>query len=157
MNTIEAVILSLENAPNILLPLVREIPEQIIKRRPHSAKWSVHEHAVHLSEVHRLFFNRLDLMLKQENPRIKSYQPDQMNENGELLKLDLEESLERFTNDRKILVKKLKTLTPTDWQRPATHEEYTHYSVFIMFRHLALHDNLHAYRIEEILLKKDWE
>ena len=28
--------------------------------------------------------------------------------------------------------------------------------VFIMFRHLALHDFLHAYRIEELLLKKDW-
>ena len=26
-----------------------------------------------------------------------------------------------------------------------------------MFRHLALHDCLHAYRIEELLLKKDWE
>jgi hypothetical protein len=28
--------------------------------------------------------------------------------------------------------------------------------VFIMFRHLALHDFLHGYRIEELLLKKDW-
>jgi len=28
--------------------------------------------------------------------------------------------------------------------------------VFIMFRHLALHDFLHAYRIEELLLRRDW-
>jgi hypothetical protein len=27
--------------------------------------------------------------------------------------------------------------------------------VFIMFRHLALHDFFHAYRIEELLLRKD--
>jgi hypothetical protein len=25
-----------------------------------------------------------------------------------------------------------------------------------MFRHLALHDFLHAYRIEELLLRRDW-
>jgi hypothetical protein len=25
-----------------------------------------------------------------------------------------------------------------------------------MFRHLALHDFLHAYRIEELLLHRDW-
>jgi hypothetical protein len=25
-----------------------------------------------------------------------------------------------------------------------------------MFRHLALHDFLHAYRIEELLLRADW-
>ena len=36
------------------------------------------------------------------------------------------------------------------------HGEYSHYSVFIMFRHLALHDFFHAYRIEELLLKKTW-
>jgi hypothetical protein len=29
-------------------------------------------------------------------------------------------------------------------------------SVFIVFRHLALHDFLHAYRIEELLLRPDW-
>jgi hypothetical protein len=48
-------------------------------------------------------------------------------------------------------------LSADDWQRTARHDEYTHYSVFIMFRHLALHDMFHAYRIEELLLKKDWE
>jgi hypothetical protein len=26
-----------------------------------------------------------------------------------------------------------------------------------MFRHLALHDLFHAYRIEELLLKRDWQ
>jgi len=48
-------------------------------------------------------------------------------------------------------------LSAKDWQRTAEHGEYTHYSVFIMFRHLAMHDMFHAYRIEELLLKNDWE
>ena len=34
--------------------------------------------------------------------------------------------------------------------------EYSHSSVFIMFRHLVLHDFFHAYRIEELLLNKEW-
>ena len=38
----------------------------------------------------------------------------------------------------------------------AEHEEYSHYSLFILFRHAAMHDMLHAYRIEECLLRKDW-
>ena len=40
--------------------------------------------------------------------------------------------------------------------RTAEHPEYSHYSIFIMFRHLALHDLYHAYRIEERLLRKEW-
>ena len=47
-------------------------------------------------------------------------------------------------------------LSAADWARTAEHGEYSHYSVFIMFRHLALHDFFHAYRIEELLLKKEW-
>jgi hypothetical protein len=47
-------------------------------------------------------------------------------------------------------------LSAGDWNRTAEHGEYSHYSVFIMFRHLALHDFFHAYRIEELLLKKEW-
>jgi hypothetical protein len=34
--------------------------------------------------------------------------------------------------------------------------EDSHYSVFIMFHHLALHDFFRAYRIEEFLLKREW-
>jgi hypothetical protein len=54
------------------------------------------------------------------------------------------------------MVARLKQLSRADWDRTAEHGEYSHYSVFIMFRHLALHDFFHAYRIEELLLKKEW-
>jgi hypothetical protein len=47
-------------------------------------------------------------------------------------------------------------LSARDWNRTAEHAEYSHYSVLIMFRHLALHDFFHAYRIEELLLKREW-
>jgi hypothetical protein len=45
---------------------------------------------------------------------------------------------------------------PHEWDRTAEHGEYSHYSDVIMFRHLALHDFFHAYRIEELLLKREW-
>jgi len=54
-------------------------------------------------------------------------------------------------------VDRLRTLPPDDWNRTAEHPEYSHYSIFIMFRHLAMHDLFHAYRIEGLLLKKDWD
>jgi hypothetical protein len=157
MNNPEAVITALENAPAIIAPLVREVPAENLKRRPSPGKWSAHEHACHLAEVHALFFSRLERMLNETRPRIKAYHPDEAMEEGALLKVDLEEALGRFCRDREQLVETLKDLTEDEWLREAEHEEYDHYSVLIMFRHLALHDMLHAYRIEELLLKKDWE
>ena len=74
-----------------------------------------------------------------------------------LLRMDLDESLERFVADRARVVARVRELSPEDWARAARHPEYRAYSVLIMFRHLVLHDFLHAYRIEELLLKPDWD
>jgi hypothetical protein len=156
MNDINSLITVIENAPAIIVPMVREIPQAVLQRRPAPGVWSAHEHACHLPDVHPLFFSRLELMLRETNPTIKPYFPHVDDEDGALLKVDLDEALERFTQDRHRLVAQLKQLSPQDWARTAQHEEYSHYSVFIMFRHLALHDLMHAYHIEELLLKKDW-
>jgi len=37
------------------------------------------------------------------------------------------------------------------------HEAFSRYSVTIMFRHMLMHEMLHGYRIEELVLKKDWD
>ncbi|MGI8542368.1 MAG: DinB family protein [Aridibacter sp.] len=156
MSKFNTVISSLENSLEMLPSVIGEIPAETLKRRPQPEKWSAHEHACHLAEVHPMFFERLDLMLNNENPTIKPYFPDKHDAPDALLKVDLDDALEKFAKDRKNLIEKLKNLAPEDWQRTANHEEYSHYSIFIMFRHLSLHDYLHIYRIEELLLKKDW-
>jgi hypothetical protein len=149
-----AVIDALERAPSIIVPLVREVPPDLLKRRPSPEKWSAHEHACHLAVVHRLFFDRLDQMLASPAPVITPYNPGERDPDDLLLKMDLDDSLRNFVDDRRRLVDRLLQLSPADWSRTAQHGEYSHYSVFIMFRHVALHDFLHAYRIEELLLKK---
>jgi uncharacterized damage-inducible protein DinB len=152
---VSSVIEALARAPRIVVPLVREMPASMLKRRPAPGKWSAHEHACHLAVVHRLFLDRLDYMLATPAPVITPYDPGRDDPDDALLSLDLEESLQRYADDRARLVSRLRELSDADWQRTAEHGEYSHYSVFIMFRHLALHDFFHAYRIEELLLRKD--
>ena len=151
---IPAVIEALRRAPDIVVPLVREVPAPLLKRRPAPNRWSVHEHACHLAHVHSLFFERLDYILQNPAPVIQPYLPGDQDPDDLLLRMDLDASLDRFAGDRRLLVARLEALSPEDWARTAEHGEYRLYSVFIMFRHLALHDFLHAYRIEELLLHK---
>jgi hypothetical protein len=154
--SVEVLLAALERAPALVIPLVREAAPSILKRRPAPGEWSIHENACHLAEVHPLFFRRLDLLLSEDNPVIVSYDPGRDDPEDALLRLDLDEALGRFARDRRRLVARLRQLRPDDWARTARHDEYSAYSVFIMFRHLALHDFQHAYRIEELLLQKDW-
>jgi hypothetical protein len=151
-----AVIEALDRAPNIVVPLVREVPSETLKRRPAPRRWSAHEHACHLAHVHAMFFERLEHMLRDPAPVIRPYLPGDQDADDLLLNMDLAQSLERYVADRARLVTRLRELSAADWTRTAQHGEYRMYSVFIMFRHLALHDFLHAYRIEELLLRRDW-
>jgi hypothetical protein len=150
------VVAALERAPDIVIPLVREVPSSFVKRRPKEGKWSAHEHACHLAVVHRLFFDRLDQMLASPAAVIAPYDPATATPDETLLSMDLEESLATYRRDRELLVERLRTLSPAEWQRTGEHGGFSHYSVFIMLRHAALHDFLHAYRIEELLLKREW-
>ena len=152
----DALVAALERAPDVVIPLVRQADPAIVKRRPTPGEWSIHENACHLAEVHPLFFRRLDLMLTETDPEIRSYDPGRDDPDDALLSLDLEDSLRRFAKDRARIVARLRALRAEDWMRTARHEEYNAYSIFIMFRHLALHDFDHAYRIEDLLLRKDW-
>jgi hypothetical protein len=151
---VEDIIAALARAPQIIVPLVREVPADVLKRRPAPGRWSAHEHACHLAVVHRLFFERLDVMLSSPAPVFGGYQPGRDDPDDALLKMDLERSLNQFVEDRRKLVARIERLTPEEWTISAEHEEYRLYSVFIMFRHAALHDFLHAYRIEEMLLAR---
>jgi hypothetical protein len=154
--SIAGVIDALERAPRVVVPLVREVPTSLLMRRPKTGKWSAHEHACHLAVVHRLFFDRLEEMLAHPAPVITPYDPGTHDPDDALLHLNLDQSLDSYASDRAVLVRRLRGLSPADWRKTAEHGEYSHYSVFIMFRHLALHDFFHAYRIEELLLNRDW-
>jgi hypothetical protein len=156
MNT-QALIASLEAAPGMIIGLVREVPPQNLKRRPAPDKWSAHEHACHLSTGNVAFLARLESMLSSPHPRIASMAPSPDEEAGSLLSVDLDEALGRYVQERALVVKRLKELSPEDWRRTAEHEAFSHYSVYIMFRHMLMHEMLHGYRIDELMLKKDWE
>jgi hypothetical protein len=157
MNDTTILISALETAPGVIIPLIREVPSQILKRRPSPTKWSAYEHAVHLSQSDASFRARLDLILSTPEPFIESIENSPEDEAGAMLDIDLDESLDRYVRERAALVKRLQKLSPDEWQKTAVHEAFDHYSVFIMFRHLLNHEMLHAYRIEELLLKKDWD
>ncbi len=152
MNDPAAVLSGLENAPRIVLPLVREVPAEVVRRRPAAGKWSVHEHACHLAAIGAVMRARLERMLAEENPPLPAYESDK----DDLLAVDLEAALGRFARERAELVALAKGLSPEQWERSGEHPIYGRWSVYTMLRRLALHDLFHAYRIDELREKRDW-
>lgn len=153
---IQSVVDDLVRGPVLVRQLIYEVPAALRKRRPEPGIWSAHEHAVHLPAIYPLINRRLDLMLTAPNLHIQGYEPSRDDQEGALLELDLDTEMDRFDRERAILVERLRALTTDQWEITATHDEYTRYGVYIMFRHIAMHDVHHAYKIEDRLLRTDW-
>ena len=153
----ESVLDQLARGPALVRQVIYDMPPELRKRRPAPGVWSAHEHAVHLPAIYPIIMRRLEHMLSDPSPRIQSYEPSRDDPDDALLKLDLDAEMDRFARDRADLIERLRELTPDQWAIAAEHEEYSRYSLLIMFRHIALHDLYHAYRIEERLLRKEWD
>src|ERR1043166_3273184 len=111
MNHTQILIAALESAPDIIIRLVREVPPEILKRRPSSNKWSAHEHACHLATADTVYLSRLELMLSAPAPYIKSMLPSAEEKAGSLLNMDLDETLDQYARNRASLVARLKALS----------------------------------------------
>jgi uncharacterized damage-inducible protein DinB len=140
----------------LVISVIREVPAELRKRRPAPGVWSAHEHAVHVPAVQPIMMRRLEQMLIEPKPVIRPYEPSRDEPEDALLGVGLDEAMDRLVRERGEMVERLKRLSLEEWAKTAEHGEYSHYSVFIMFRHVALHDVHHAYKIEERLLRKDW-
>src|SRR5947208_2930228 len=99
--SVDPVLDQLERGPVLVIPLVREVPQALLKRRPEPAKWSAHEHACHLAAVQPLMMKRLDYMLATPNAVIAPYIPASDNPDGALLNVDLDEAMNRFARERR--------------------------------------------------------
>ena len=152
----EHVVEALERAPDLLVPLILEMPEELRKRKKAPGKWSAHEHLCHLAAVQPMFLQRLQQMRTEDDPLLTPYDPDQEHAPGDLLAVAFDDAVARLRRERTAIVERLRELEPADWERTARHPEYERYTIYILFRHVVLHDMLHGYRIEELVLNRDW-
>src|SRR5262249_15867323 len=128
MNDTTTLIAALENAPGVIIPLIRKAPPQFLKRRPSPRKWSANERGCYLAASDGPFLARLDLMLSAPAPFIRSILNSPEVESGALLSVDLDEALDRYVRERASLVKRLKELSVEDWQLTAEQQAFSPYS-----------------------------
>jgi uncharacterized damage-inducible protein DinB len=156
MNTPSEVVEQLARGPGMVRALIASVPPADLKRRPAPGRWSAHEHACHLALVEALWAERLERIVTEHVPTIVSYEPDTDEAPDRLLSMDLDAALDDYERGRRALLARLATMGREDWERGAVNTAHARYSMFLMLRHAAMHDMLHAYRIEESALGTFW-
>lgn len=146
----------LEKAPDFLEELIEKIPEKRLKIRRKPGKWSIHEHACHLSDSQKMILDRFQTFKEVKNPEFTPFIPGTDDTpDDHLSNMDLQKALRDFRTDRNNMLKLLDTFTEDDWQNQASHPEYEKYNPKLFLRHVMLHDQFHMYRIEQLWLTRD--
>jgi uncharacterized damage-inducible protein DinB len=146
----------LRRTPRILSAFVRAIPAERIDRRRGEGFWTVAEHVSHLAEVQPMMLERFQRFMTEDHPEFVPYIPGAGEDQPSTpRRMEITVALEQFASYRNQQLALLEGADKNTWRKTATHPEYEHYSLYILVRHLLLHDYWHMYRMEELLLTRD--
>lgn len=155
MNDIPAILDSLRHAPVILRELAAAIPAEALERRRCQDCWTIAEHILHLAQVQPMMYERLRRIVDEEQPEFVPFIPEEDESAAPARETDLNMALENFSKQRALQVKLLECSDPKTWLKTAVHPEYEQYGLYILARHILMHDHWHMYRMEELWLTKD--
>ncbi|MGA7669297.1 MAG: DinB family protein [Nitrolancea sp.] len=110
--------------------------------------WGPPQVVAHLVDVDKLFRTRVQTMLSQETPYLKSWHPEV---GPEGVAQELRPQLEAFANERGELISLLMNLPLKGWERTGVHDEHGHITVEELIEVLINHDENHLKQIETFL------
>ena len=156
MKDIPDLMQGLESSVRILAEFVQSIPDDKMNLRRGGDFWTIAEHVSHLAQVQPMLLERLERFINEEHPEFKPYIPGKGEETSDFPpRMDMTSALDEFTAFRDKQVVILEKVDNIVWERTAAHPEYDKYSLYILTRHILMHDYWHMYRMEELWLTKD--
>lgn len=147
---------ALYQTPKILFEFVQTIPEDRLDFRRGEGFWTVAEHVSHLAQVQPMLLERIERLLNEDHPEFVPYIPGRAKEETYTPpRMTMASALDQFARYREKQLLLLGSADDIMWKKTATHPEYESYSLYILTRHVLMHDFWHMYRMEELWLTRD--
>jgi hypothetical protein len=122
-------------------------PREIVARSP-SGQWSVHENLAHLARHHSIMLERLVRMLTKEAPTFERYSAEADPEWPAWSALDIDEILDRLSEQRFELVQLLEGLAPPHFDRVGRHPALGTMAIPKWIEFFLLHEAHHLYLVQ---------
>ncbi|MFH0783930.1 MAG: DinB family protein [Pseudomonadota bacterium] len=156
MDDIPDLLAGLRRTPKIVQELVKTIPESKRILRRGDGFWTIDEHVGHLAEVQPMLLERFQRFMHEDRPEFVPFIPSKHGDEPATPPCkNMAAALLQFAEYRKEQLALLESAGHDIWQRTAIHPEYEQYSLYILTRHVLMHDFWHMYRMEELWLTKD--
>ena len=145
----------LGRASRILSEFVKTIPPDKFNLRRGEGFWTIAEHVSHLAQVQPMLLERLQRFMDEDRPEFVPFIPGDGQAEARPPHMELNAALEAFAHYRGEQISVLEKANEAVWLKTAVHPEYELYSLYILVRHILMHDHWHMYRMEELWLARD--
>jgi len=141
----------LEHQHETMEELIQGLPLTTLKQRVIPETWSVFENMVHLVTYQPIFIERLELILKGNEPQFPRYVADNDPKFHEYLFKSQEELLKELHSDRSLIVDRLKGLNEKAFSYRAHHPKFGWLPLTGWVEFFLLHESHHLFTIYQSL------
>lgn len=148
---IESLLDALADHPHQLHALSAGLDDATLTRASPGGQWGPVEIFCHLRDLEELFIERVELVLREDNPHLvevdESLWPIERDYAGQ----DPHRALDAFSRRREQFVRLLSPLDAAQWHRFGTHQTNGRQSVLWYAQHAVEHDQTHIAQLREIV------
>jgi DinB superfamily len=137
--------------PLVLRGLVRNLPDEVVRRRPAYGEWAIVEVVAHLADTEERALARTRRLLDEEEPFLDPYDPDALAVERGYIGMSLAGELDRFESLREEQASLLDGLTDDGWRRAGEHGEHGRITVQLLAAHTAGEDADHFAQIARMI------
>ncbi|HQY95002.1 DinB family protein [Caldilinea sp.] len=113
--------------------------------------WTVAEVVCHLRDFDRIFLDRVQRIVAEDEPKLLGYDHEQLAVDGRYNEQDLRTTLRDLQQSRAEFVTCFQALSEAQWARAGIHAERGRFTLDDALMQVGLHDALHLEQITRIL------
>jgi uncharacterized damage-inducible protein DinB len=138
-------LLRLKTQLDCLPVLVAGAGEGALEKKPSTTKWSARENLAHLARYHEMFLDRLDRILREDQPLLERYSAEQDEQWPLWNALPASELLTRLRELRTELIDSVAQLSDEELSRTAAHSRFGTMTLVQWLEFFLLHEAHHLF------------
>ena len=130
--------------------LVYEVSETMMYYQPAPGKWSIHDNIAHLARYNTIFQDRIQTMLKIDNPEFDRYAAEGDKEFPAWQARSTKSLLDSIALERKIISTMASSMSPEQLARTGMHPRFGQLSITGWLEFFLLHEAHHIFTIFQL-------
>jgi len=141
---------ALRETAHAMESLLWNLDDDALDRRPEDGEWSCRELVSHMCEMERRYIDRLERMVRMDEPQIGAFDADSIDQPEPLDESAVFDLMDEFSVQRRQAVYLLWSLDAEDWERRGIHPYLGPLTITQVAREMNEHDLAHLWQLRRL-------